>query len=542
MQIVKRTATLFSIAAFVPLLVLGSLYVASLLQQKNQANEEKALERVSGYMGQVDGKLSSDLRALTLLSDSKFFVAGDWMQARNYAETFASAFSNWRNIVLVNGADGQPLWETIAPSDNSSLKALEVLTVAKSKQSPEGFDALIAKRECDCVIMQRNFNINNSPYLLLVVRDVKDIQQGLMSVVLPGEIAAVVDRNGSFIARTIDSKARMGTPATQYVQDAVAKGGSGVYSGTTFEGLRNRTAYASSKLSGWSTHIAVPALSYSTLSKGSLTFAFLGIFSAFGFAAFAIWYAINDLANRRRSEQARMRSQKLEALGYLSGAVAHDFNNLLAVMTTCLRFLGSPIEKAKKEKVIQEGLAAAGRGEKLVKQLLTFARDKPMELECVDLEITIIAIQDLVARCLGPGIFLETSIMPRVKFVHTNASQLEIGLLNLAVNARDAMPDGGTFSISTKRSTEVGFVDLMIKDSGVGMSKDVAARALEPFFTTKEEGKGTGLGLAQVQRLVKESSGTLLLETEPDKGTVFILRLPSCKPSLRAPEPRAKLR
>jgi signal transduction histidine kinase len=531
---VNRSATIFSIAALIPLLVLGSLLIASLLQHKNQTTEDKTLERALSFVAEVDGMISSDLGALTVLTSSKVFATADWQLARGYTEAVTSEFPHWKNVILANAVDGQLLWQTAAPSDGMALTPPEVLTMTKQSASKVNSEILGAKRDCKCVMVRRRFTSKDSFYMLILERDVKDIQQTLAASVLPNEIAAVVDQNGNFIARTIDFDTRMGTPATQFVRDAVARGGNGVYSGTTFEGLHNRSAYATSNLSGWSAHIAVPATSYNILSLGYVTFGLLGLLTAFGFAGGMVWYAAQDLVKRRRAEHAQIRSQKLEAMGYLASAVAHDFNNLLAVMTSCLRFLDKPIEQDKKERVIREGIAAAGRGEKLVRQLLSFARDKPMELDCVDLENAFTDIQDLLVRCLGPGIFIDVDLPPGARHVRTNAAQLELVLLNLAVNARDAMPNGGNFAITSKLAPMPGFIDLMIKDTGIGMTKEVAARALEPFFTTKDAGKGTGLGLAQAQLLMQQSGGSLHLETEPGKGALFILRLPICNPRLRA--------
>jgi signal transduction histidine kinase len=531
---VYRSATIFSIAAFIPLLVLGSLFIASLLQHKNQTTEDKTLERALSFVAEVDGMISSDLGALTVLTSSKVFATGDWQLARGYTEAVSSEFPHWKNVILANAVDGQLIWQTAALSDGVALTPPEVLTMTKQSASNMRGEILGAKHDCKCVMVRRRFTSKDSFYMLILERDVKDIQQTLAASVLPNEIAAVVDQNGSFIARTIDFDTRMGTPATQFVRDAVARGGSGVYSGTTFEGLHNRSAYATSNLSGWSAHIAVAATSYNILSAGYVTFGLLGLLTAFGFAGGMVWYAAQDLAKRRRAEHAQIRSQKLEAMGYLASAVAHDFNNLLAVMTACLRFLDRPIEQVKKDKLIVEGLAAAGRGEKLVRQLLSFARDKPMELDCVNLGNTYADIQDLLMRCLGPKIKIDVNFAHEARNVLTNAAQLELVLLNLAVNARDAMPDGGNFSITSKLAPMSGFIDLMVQDTGIGMTKEVAARALEPFFTTKDDGKGTGLGLAQAQLLMQQSGGSLHLETEPGKGALFILRLPICKPRLRA--------
>ena len=225
-----------------------------------------------------------------------------------------------------------------------------------------------------------------------------------------------------------------------------------------------------------------------------------------------------------------MQSYKLEAIGNLSSAVAHDFNNLLMIVTACFRSLSKSDDRSKKEQVIQEGLAAVDRGAKLVRQLLTFARDKPPEISCIDLNTTIDGIRDLLTRSLGHGVIFDAIIPLDARHIITNGSQLELVLINLAVNARDAMPEGGTFSIVSKTSSAPGCIDVLIRDTGIGMSEEVAARAFDPFFTTKPEGKGTGLGLAQAHLLAKDSGGSLQLETSPGKGALFTLRFNACRP------------
>jgi signal transduction histidine kinase len=340
----------------------------------------------------------------------------------------------------------------------------------------------------------------------------------------------VVDRDGLFIARSLDYAERLATPATEYVREAVAAGGEGLYVGVTYEGLRNRTAYTTSALSGWSTHIAVPSIGFTLLDAGSLGFTLLAGAVALVFAAVVAWFGVQDVRMRRLSERAQLQSQKLEAIGQISGGVAHDFNNLLAVMIACLKQLRGSATAPKDIEVIEQGLATAERGAELTRSLLSFARTKPLEVVCVDLRATVAGIRNLLAKSLGTGVTLEVSLSDQARFARTNTTQLELALLNLAVNARDAMPNGGTFTISSRPSRVRGHVDVLVRDTGVGMSESVAARALEPFYTTKPEGKGTGLGLVQVVSLATQSGGALELNTAPGKGAEFVLRLPACLP------------
>lgn len=528
MRLVKRSAIIFSLAAFVPILLLGSFYTATLLQQTSTEVQTKTLSRAVQYLGHVDGRLSVDVGILFSLTNSQPFRSGAWNEARGMTLTATRALPHWKNVVLLDVSKAGTIWQTAEVPENAVLSGTDLQTIANSGHEIGDFLAIVP--ECLCVTLQSRFTVNGAAYLLLVQRDVTDFQHALMAVILPGEIAALVDRKGLFLARTADYARRLGRPATQFVRDAILRGGQDIYPGITYEGMKNRTAYATSALSGWSAHIAVPATTFTLLSAGYLMFGLLAILTAVGFAGAVIWYASHDLAKQRHEELTKMRSLKLEAVGYFSGAVVHDINNLLALMTSCIRMLDKPRDEASKHRIVQEGLEAAKRGENLVRQLLTFTRDKPLDLNCINLDATINGIQELLVRTLGPDIASVIKLGSNARHVRTNAPQLELVLLNLAVNARDAMPDGGTLSITSKLAPTPGCIDLVVKDTGTGMSKDVAARAMEPFFTTKPEGKGTGLGLAQAHMLMKECGGSIHLETEPHKGAEFTLRFPECKP------------
>ncbi len=527
MQAMRRSAIMWSVAALVPLLVLGMLYLSVVLEETNRNFEGKTLNRAAAYLALVDIQLGADLGALSVLAGSQSIRSGNPDEARARAIAVTNDFPRWRNAIITNVSTREEIWQTAAFTTAASPARTHVLEFAAQGSISEigGVEG-----KCTCIRIHRRIDMTSASYVLTVERDVSDFQELLIIEAGAGEIAALVDRKGLFIARTAQKDLRIGTPATEFVRKAIEHGGSGVYSGVTYEGLRNRTAYASSGLSGWSAHIAVPARSYNLLSAGYTSLAVLAVIAAILFAGGVTWFGIRDLQLRRREERARMQSYKLEAIGSLSSAVAHDFNNLLSIMTGGLRILSRSEDPEKRRRVIQEGFAAAERGEKLVRQLLTFAREKPLEISCIDLIATIDGIRDLLIRSLGRAIILDVNCSPDAQHARTNGSQLELVLINLAVNARDAMPDGGTFSIASKKAPVPGCIDVVIKDTGVGMSEEVAARALEPFFTTKPEGKGTGLGLAQAHLLAKDSGGSLHLETAPGKGAAFTFRFQDCQP------------
>jgi CheY-like chemotaxis protein len=217
----------------------------------------------------------------------------------------------------------------------------------------------------------------------------------------------------------------------------------------------------------------------------------------------------------------------MEALGQLTGGIAHDFNNLLTVVVGGLDLITKRVEDAKLRRYAENALTAAERGARLTGQLLAFSRVQRLEVRPVQVAPLIQNMRPLLRNVLGPGIEkrfdLDEAMMP----VMADPTQLEVAILNLAINARDAMPDGGTLSFATRpvavtdepELEDGDYVELTISDTGVGMPPEIAERAFEPFFTTKEVGKGTGLGLSMVYGMARQSGGAARIESRPGKGT-----------------------
>ena len=238
-------------------------------------------------------------------------------------------------------------------------------------------------------------------------------------------------------------------------------------------------------------------------------------------------------------EQAReqvAQAQKMEALGQLTGGIAHDFNNLLMIVSGYAQILQSRLSGAKDVQAVEAIRAAANRGEKLTRQLLAFSRRQQLMPVVVDLRARIDAVRDMLVPSLRGNIQLICDIEDKIWPVEVDLGELELALVNIAVNARDAMPDGGSITLSARNvvlkpgsaagALEGEFVALAIIDTGTGMPPDVLARVFEPFFTTKPVGKGTGLGLSQVHGFANQSGGAVTLSSEPGRGTVVTIYLP----------------
>ena len=224
-------------------------------------------------------------------------------------------------------------------------------------------------------------------------------------------------------------------------------------------------------------------------------------------------------------------SQKMEALGQLTGGIAHDFNNLLTVVVGGLDMIAKQVADERLLRYANNALAAAERGARLTGQLLAFSRVQRLEVKPTYVAPLIEEMRPLLRNVLGPGIAKKFDLDPHLMPVLADPTQLEVAVLNLAINARDAMPEGGTLTISSRRrrinddpDLEPGtYVELSITDTGSGMPPEVQARAFEPFFTTKEVGKGTGLGLSMVYGMARQSGGTVKIESEPGVGTTVRL-------------------
>ncbi len=259
---------------------------------------------------------------------------------------------------------------------------------------------------------------------------------------------------------------------------------------------------------------------------------------------------IRDITARARLEQDLRQAQRMEAIGQLTGGIAHDFNNLLTVIQGNLEMLQGRVHGADTQDLVTDALEATGLGAQLSRRLLAFGRRQSLVAQPVDLNALVSGMTDLLRRTLGDVVRVETRLAPRLPITRADPGQIENALLNLAINARDAMPGGGAVLIATGRSRidaadaasgaelEPGtYVTLSVSDTGTGMSAEVRQRAFEPYFTTKPPGAGSGLGLSMVYGFVKQSGGHIQLLSEPGQGTTVRIFLKAAGTRHTTPKP-----
>ncbi|MBI3438266.1 MAG: hypothetical protein HY054_06390 [Proteobacteria bacterium] len=534
----QRPYFLLGAALALPVVVLVVLQLVFTLNREREDIERQTLARAAAVSELADAMLEGDVSAMRVLATSPSFTHHAWIEAYARSREVSAFNPAWRNIILSDLQTRREVFD-LARGFSAAGEALKPF----ADLQPTNDGAIIGDiyrdgENCPCAYVHLPILEGGHPrFLLTIALDPRRFQTLLIEHTPPGLVSAINDRHGNFVARNVNYEARVGTPATPFLRRALASSAnSGIYDAVTYEGFQNKTAFVRSPISGWSAHIAIASvlidrprlLVFLTVGVGALV--------AFASAAGLIFWALRDLAERRQAERQLAQTQKLEAIGQLTGGVAHDFNNLLTVMIGGLNMLLRRMDDPKQREIAEHMLDAAQRGDKLTKQLLAFSRGKQLELSAVDLHVLVPGMEELLRRSINPQTQLEFELQPSARWVKTDANQLELAILNLVINARDAMPDGGRIAVSVRDSADhPENVELAVADDGMGMPKDISDRAFEPFFTTKPAGKGTGLGLAQVFGAAQQSGGSVEIESSPGRGTIVRFILPRTAPPPKQP-------
>lgn len=425
----------------------------------------------------------------------------------------------------------------------------------------------------------------------------------------PGWLGVVLDSKGFVVARSLDPEKRVGAQASPHMRKAIIEAQRGVVTARTLDGVDVFTVFNRAPDSGWTVLIG---LNQQDLQAAALRAFGIAMLTSCFFLVFTLWVARRasrslveplerlqadaeqlgtggllheapsgvaeiDIVQRslvrasehraqadqtlqdevakavRSAEQASqsaLRGQKLEALGQLTGGIAHDFNNILQAMTTGLHLARRLSPDPRAQRALDSCERASAKAAKLTQQLMTFGRQQVGREELVDFEATLTGLMDLIRGALSEAISTSLDLRAGTGTVKIDPVQFELAVLNLALNARDAMGGRGSLQLVAKPvalldgavpGLQAGsYVSLSVRDNGPGMPAEVSARAFEPFFTTKAVGKGTGLGLAQVYAFARNSGGLATIESAPGSGTTVTIWLPqsSLAPQLAASEAR----
>ena len=260
---------------------------------------------------------------------------------------------------------------------------------------------------------------------------------------------------------------------------------------------------------------------------------------------------VRDVSERRKLEEQVRQTQKMEAIGKLAGGIAHDFNNLLAVILSAASLASSELDPGHPgRESLDDVCRAAERAAELTHKLLAFGRKQVLHVRLIDVNVVLRGMESMMRRLVAEDVILKLVLADNLGPIAADPVQLELMMLNLVANSRDAMPEGGTLTVSTREfgtdEVAAAFSDaspgphvvIAVSDDGSGMDAATKARIFEPFFTTKEAGQGTGLGLATVFGIVKQSGGSILVESEPQRGTTFTIGFPRASGDLRVEAPR----
>ena len=524
----RRSAWLVVAAAVVPLLLFVIMQAGFDARAQRANARQNALNTSQSIAVAMDGEVRRISAGLDAVATARSLRVNNLDEFRSRASELVGLNGEWRAVTLIDVPTDRPLIGTSAAAYQIQL------TVRGAPGRGSRFIGFARGPGCPCLIFDRE--AVGPPGTRWAIRALVS-NAGLMRLLPLGkqhyEVSAITDPSGRFLARSISDDIRFGNLGSVYLRGAANSGqASGTYRGFTLEGIENYTAFVRSPLTGWIAHAALPSEAIDSPARRFLASIGLAALLSLLLAGILIWFALRQVSEARRLSERLQQAQKLEALGQLTGGIAHDFNNLLTPVVGALDFVSrKPAIDPASKRLIDGALASARRAGKLTAQLLAFSRRQKLLIEPIDVAGMFDEMQDLLRQSVGTGHTLQILQDDRSLCALSDFNQLELAVLNLALNARDASPDGTPIIITTTATGTPtdGFVTITVRDQGSGMDEATRQRAIEPFFTTKEVGRGTGLGLAQVFGTAAQSGGELKINSEPGAGTEIVLTLRRCE-------------
>ncbi len=535
----RRVLIMVVIGSLLPLLVYVLINLALTYREQQRATAAATLTRAAHIMEAIDARLDTTAATLRAVTTMRSIRDKDWSRAYGRAFRLARLDPDWRSVTLIDLETGTEIFDLRRPLDAARPIDLRALAAVPLRTGRPSFSGVVrgpdGRFEIDAFLAVAA--PSRPRYLVKVALDPMLAQRILLELAPRDGASAVIDRHSRFIARTLAWQQRLGSPATRYAQNAVARQRSGFYRGVTFEGFANYTGYVTSPRTGWSAHVAVSATLIDDAHRGSRLSALLAAAVSILIALAIAFTTIRTMRQRRATRLRLQQAERLETVGQLTGGVAHDFNNMLAIVIASLDMAQRRLADGHTDigRYIRNAMDGAQRAADLTGRLLAFSRRQPLAPSLLDVNALIEGMRELLRSALTENIEIVFDLAAEMWPTFADAGQVENALVNLAVNARDAMPDGGRLTIATACRT-IGrdihqlapgdYVVVSVTDDGAGMLPDVLARAFEPFYTTKEIGRGTGLGLSQIHGFATQSGGTVTLRSALGAGTTVAIYLP----------------
>ncbi|ACK85561.1 ATP-binding protein [Methylorubrum extorquens] len=533
----RRGLVLLTLAALLPLVLLSGALSFLLLHQEQATMRSEAVHQVERMLGSVDRELYTQIELLKVLAQSPILDGNQPSLAafHDLAERFQSQLPLWHRIILAD-AEGHMLVRTGASFGTPLPPLVDERSYRRVLDTGEPTIGDVAASASSSDPPRASFRVpvrrdGAIRYVLTGVVSTKRLTELLATTGLdPAWRPYLVDGSGR-IAASLRRPDTVGRQAMAPTVRAREGGASGVYDGISPEGELLVTAFRKSDRTGWSVHVAIPLGVYNQpLTRAAWVLACAGAAAVLLTAAFILLLR-RELRAQRREALTHERAVRMEALGRMTGGVAHDFNNLLMVILGNLEMLGRRNQEPRLERYVTAIRKAAERGTHLTRELLAFSRGQASQSEVVDLNERLASTLTMIRQSVSGHIHVETDLVPGRHAVRLDPLQFDLALLNIAANARDAMPEGGSLRIATRRALLPGRsgregIALSIKDTGGGIPPEALPHVFEPFFTTKDVGKGTGLGLSQVFGFAKQSGGAADIESRSGQGTTVTLHLP----------------
>ena len=524
-----RSAGLLVIAAVLPLLVFGALGAVRSVHAEHLRAEAVAVDDARLLSTLVDQEL---LRALDDVQDLAQSPAldhpGDLTAFRTQADRLMARHPLWLDVILLDPDTGR--WVLQSPQGKpGSVVDRPSLAVARASLAPVIGD-IAGVHQWGLPVRAPVIRGGKLLYIATIVirpAEVQEVVKGLNAP--PSWIVTVSNQYGHIVARSARLSTYIGHAVSPSAQAARRRGGGGLYEGYTLEGLHTVSAYWMSPATGWSVHIGVPKSDFEAHVHRSILLLGIGFVLSLLLAGFFCLLLLRDLRVRRGQASALEQVVRLEALGRLTGGVAHDFNNLLMIIQGNTDILRRRIDDPQVLVKLDAIRTATDRGARMIRQMLAFARGGDWESAVVDLNGVVGDLAEQVRQLTGPQVRVDTRLAAAPVLARVDRTQLEAAILNLATNARDAMPGGGVAELFAGVEGDVAAIGL--RDTGEGMTPEVLARVFEPFFTTKPPGWGSGLGLAQVYGVARNAGGEAIVESRPGQGTTVTLRFPQAAAS-----------